>query len=186
MDDKPSNTDLMIYTIGHSNHPLEIFLNLLSRYQIEVMADVRSSPYSSAYISHFNKETIAHSIRTKGIKYLFLGDMVGGQPRDEEFYDGDGYVLYGRLAESTEFQNGIARIISGIERYRVALLCAEEDPTKCHRRLLIGRVLREDGVNVLHIRGDGRVQTEEEVALEEEFRRTKGQTSLFDMKESDV
>lgn len=175
---------MTIWTIGHSNHPLERFLDLLARHHIAVLVDVRSSPYSR-YASHFNQETIRGQLQARSVKYLFLGDLLGGRAEDQAFYDAEGRVLYGRLAESETFQQGIERLVDGVAAYRVALMCGEEDPTDCHRRLLIGRVLCSRGVDVRHIRGDGRVQSEEEVAAEETFQKTKGQMTLFDMEETE-
>ena len=172
------------FTVGHSNHSLEAFLDLLERHGIEVVVDVRSSPYCR-YATHFNKETLEHELRARRFRYLFLGDVIGGRPDGDEFYDADGRVLYGRLAESGQFKRGIERLRDGIRTYRVALTCGEEDPAGCHRRLLIGRVLDGEGIRVLHIRGDGRLQSEEELAGEEEFRKTKGQKTLFEMEEPD-
>ena len=172
------------YTVGHSNHSLEAFLDLLKRHEIEVVVDVRSSPYCR-YATHFNKETLQEELRARRFRYLFLGDVIGGRPDGDAFYDADGRVLYDRLAESDRFKRGIERLRDGIETYRVALMCGEEDPAGCHRRLLIGRVLDGEGIGVLHIRGDGRLQSEEELADEEEFRKTKGQKTLFDMEEPD-
>jgi uncharacterized protein (DUF488 family) len=168
-----------VFTIGHSNHPLDTVLGLLARHRIDVVVDVRSSPYAG-YATHFNREALQHSLAKHGTEYAFLGDAIGGLPASEEFYDESGHVLYDRLARSTGFQDGMKRLIKGAESYRVALLCSEEDPTNCHRRLLIGRVLREQEVRVLHIRGDGAIQTEQEVAQEEEYRRTQGQMEFFD------
>ena len=62
----------------------------------------------------------------------------------------------------------------------MALLCAEENPSVCHRRLLIARVLAERGVPVSHIRGDGRVETEEQKAAEDAAAREDAQLSLFE------
>src|ERR1019366_4562738 len=84
----------------------------------------------------------------------------------EELYDPEGHVLYDRVAETRQFQEGLTRLENGIREYQVAMLCAEENPAACHRRLLIGRVLQDHGIRVDHIRGDGRVQTEEKVAAE--------------------
>ena len=64
-------------------------------------------------------------------------------------------------------------------RFRVALLCGEEDPAHCHRRLLVGRVLAERGHELLHIRGDGRVQSEAEVAAESGKPLVNEQPALF-------
>jgi len=173
-----------IWTVGHSNHDIETFLDLLSRHRIEVLADVRSSPYSG-YASHFNKETIAGPLQEQGIQYLFLGDLIGGRAEGDEFYDERGHVRYGKIAQSEKFRQGIRRLTDGAARYRVALMCGEEDPADCHRRLLIGRVLRERGVRVMHIRGDGRIESEEDLAAEIEFQKTKGQMTLFDIEEPD-
>ena len=172
------------YTLGHSNHSLEAFLDLLERYDVEVVVDVRSSPYCR-YATHFNKEILQHELRARRFRYLFLGDVIGGRPAGDEFYDAEGRVLYDRLAESSQFKRGIERLRDGIQTYCVALMCGEEDPAGCHRRLLIGRVLGGEGTNVLHIRGDGRLQSEAELAREEEFRKTKGQKTLFDMEQPD-
>ena len=184
MEDGASKAEMNIWTIGHSNHSLEDFLGLLLQHRIAVLVDVRSSPYSR-YAAHFNKEAIRPSLQDRGIKYLFLGDLLGGRAEGEQFYDQQGHVLYARLAESPDFQRGIDRLLRGVVTHRLALMCGEEDPTDCHRRLLIGRVLGRRGVDVRHVRGDGRVQSEAEVAAEEKFQKTKGQLTLFDMEEAD-
>ena len=118
------------WTIGHSNHPIDVFLDLLAQRQIAVLVDVRSSPYSG-YASHFNKEAIEHPLRQRDIKYLFLGDLLGGRAEGEQFYDAAGHVLYAEVARSSKFQQGIERLLDGIAKYRVALMCGEEDPAEC-------------------------------------------------------
>jgi len=184
MADATPEQQEVLWTIGHSNHPLDDFLDLLVQHQINVLVDVRSSPYSR-YASHFNKKAIEGPLQGRAIRYLFLGDVLGGRAQGEQFYDDQGHVLYGRLAESPQFQEGIERLLRGVATHRVALMCGEEDPTDCHRRRLIGRVLGQRGVDVLHIRGDGRVQREAQLAAEEKFRKTKGQLTLFDVEEAD-
>jgi uncharacterized protein (DUF488 family) len=171
-----------VWTIGHSNHPLEQFLALLTGHGVQVLVDVRSSPYSR-YATQFNREAIHPALQERSIQYLYLGDLLGGRVEDQRLYDDEGRVLYGRVAQSPGFCEGIERLISGIGRFRVAILCGEEDPTGCHRRLLVGRVLQDRGVRIEHIRGDGRIQTESQLAAEEQFRKTKGQRSLFETEE---
>lgn len=173
-----------VYTIGHSNHEPEAFLALVRLHAVELVADVRSSPYSG-YAKHFNKESLEGYLKAAGVGYLFLGASIGGRPDGDEFYDAEGYVLYGRVARSERFQQGLARLLAEARTRRVALLCGEEDPTGCHRRLLVGRVLAERGVRVVHVRGDGRLQGEEELAAAERFEKTKGQLSLFDVEDPD-
>ncbi len=183
MTDAAARPNDILWTIGHSNHPLETFLDLLRRHAIEVLVDVRSSPYSG-YCPHFNLEQIKPAVKAAAMQYLFLGDSVGGRAEGDEFYDADGRVLYDKVAATDAFQRGIERLFKGLRSYRIAILCGEEDPANCHRRLLIGRVLGERGVTVMHIRGDGRVQSEAELAAEEKFRKTKGQLSLFETEDT--
>jgi uncharacterized protein (DUF488 family) len=183
MTDAAARPSDVLWTIGHSNHPLETFLDLLRRHAIEVLVDVRSSPYSG-YCPHFNLEQLKPAVKAAGMQYLYLGDAIGGRAEGAEFYDEEGRALYNKVAETEKFQNGIERLIKGLRAYRIAILCGEEDPTNCHRRLLIGRVLGERGVELIHIRGDGRVQSEAEIAAEEKFQKTKGQLSLFETEDT--
>ena len=146
-----------LFTVGHSNHSMDEFIALLKQHEIQVLADVRSSPYS-AYVTHFAREELEASLKQTGIKYLFLGKELGGRPDGSEFYDADGHVLYWRLSESPAFLDGIQRLELGIRRYRVAIMCSEENPAVCHRHLLVGRVIARRGVTISHIRGDGDLQ----------------------------
>jgi uncharacterized protein (DUF488 family) len=142
----------------------------LKEHEIEVLVDTRSQPYSG-HAPHFNARTIEAALSGDGISYLFLGGELGGRPEDEAFYDAQGRVDYARVERSQPFLDGIHRLEMEIQNRRVALLCSEEDPTGCHRRLLVGWALEERGIMVLHIRGDGGVQVEGETA--------SGQPTLF-------
>jgi uncharacterized protein (DUF488 family) len=154
-----------VLTIGHSNHTLEHFLALVKVHGVQVVVDARSQPYSK-YATQFDHESLKLALQAAGIKYLYLGRELGGRPDGAEFYDGEGHVLYDRVAVTSLFQDGLSRLERGIREYKVAMLCAEENPAACHRRLLVGRVLRDRGIQVEHIRGDGRIQTEDDVATE--------------------
>jgi uncharacterized protein (DUF488 family) len=168
--------DLRVFTIGHSNHPIEVFLSLLRLHAIAVVADVRSHPYCR-YSTQFCKEDLQRALESQGVRYRFMGDTLGGQPGDEDFYDDTGRVYYDRLADSPGFKSGIAELLGEIGSANVVLLCGEEDPRACHRRNLIARVLSEkEGVTVVHLRGDGRAQSEEDVRAEE----TGGQLDLLE------
>ncbi|HEY6752105.1 MAG TPA: DUF488 domain-containing protein [Rubrobacteraceae bacterium] len=152
-----------VFTIGHSNHSAKKFVGLLEGHRVEVLVDTRSRPYSR-HAPHFNIEDLKATLSAYGIGYLFLGLELGGRPAGEEFYDTQGRVDYMRVERSRAFLDGIYKLEREILNRRVALLCSEEDPAGCHRRLLVGRVLSERGVVVRHIRGDGDVQTEGEAA----------------------
>jgi uncharacterized protein (DUF488 family) len=104
-----------------------------------------------------------------------MGDLLGGRPEARECYGADGKVDYDRVEAQEFYQRGIERLLDGIARFRVCLLCAEEDPSRCHRRLLITRTLVRRGVDVRHIRGTGVVESEAEI----ETRSRRGQLSLL-------
>ena len=166
-----------LFTIGHSNQTLDDFLDLLQRQGIEVVADVRTVPWSR-YVPHFNAKPLAAALARRRVHYLSLGRELGGRPESDEFYDEQGHVRYSRLAASPAFQEGIDRVLSGAASHRIALLCSEENPSRCHRHLLIGRVLRDRGVEVSHIRGDGQLETEADLAAREA--RDGPQPTLFE------
>lgn len=151
-----------IFSIGHSNGSVEDFLDLLGQHGIEVLVDVRSHPYSK-FATQFDGPALKTAVVQSGRKYLYLGRELGGRPADRSLYDETGRVKYGEVAATPLFQAGIARLLKGLEKYRVAFMCTEEDPTGCHRHLLVSRVLAGHGIMVGHIRGDGRVQGETEL-----------------------
>lgn len=152
-----------IYTIGHSAHPGDALAALLRQFEIVVLVDTRSSPYSR-FAPQFDREALRRLLQNAGIQYLFMGDELGGRPAGEMYYDGSGRVLYGKRTSAEDFLRGIERLERGMAQFRVALLCSEEDPAHCHRRLLVGRVLVERGHELVHIRGDGRCESEATVA----------------------
>lgn len=152
----------VLYTIGHSNHDQEHFCTLLLRHGIEVLADVRSQPYSR-HTPQFNSEELKAALATHGIRYVYLGDQLGGRPRDPEHYDEEGRALYHRMARSEPFLQGIDRLSGGAQQYRVAIMCSEEDPAVCHRFLLVSRVMTDQGADVQHIRGDGSLHSHDQV-----------------------
>ena len=169
-----------LFTVGHSNHRLEVFVELLKRHGIQVLVDTRSYPYSR-HVPHFNREELSRRLKEEGINYLYLGRELGGRPDEEEFYDEEGHVLYYRLAESPIFLVGIERLEKGIRKYRVAIMCSEENPSICHRHLLVGRVMAQRGTKIHHIRGGGAVQADADLPAP-----TNEQRSLFDLPEENT
>jgi uncharacterized protein (DUF488 family) len=173
-----------VYTIGHSVHAWEAFAALLKEHRIDVVVDVRSAPYSR-FAPQFDHEILQRKLAEGGVKHLFLGTELGGRPSGKQYYDSQGHVLYGRMTMDREFQAGIERLERGILNYRVALLCGEEDPAHCHRRLLVGRVLAERGHELLHIRADGRLQSEAQLTAESGKNLVQEQPALFAELEED-
>jgi uncharacterized protein (DUF488 family) len=155
-----------LFTIGHSNMALGDFLSLLRQHGVEAVADVRTVP-RSRHVPHFDAGPLREALAGCDVSYLPFGRELGGRPEGTGFYDAQGHVLYGRLAASPAFQQGAGRVLASAPTRRIALLCSEEDPARCHRHLLIGRVLRNRGVAVAHIRRDGRIETESDLAARE-------------------
>jgi uncharacterized protein (DUF488 family) len=154
---------MQIYTIGHSNHTQEQFLNLLTDARIEVLVDVRSNP-NSRWATFANGDNLKGILESVQIQYIYLGDALGGRPSNSDSYDNQtGKVDYLAIREKEYFRHGIRSLLDELKRYRVCIMCAEEDPTACHRNLLVAEDLRQAGVKVFHIRGDGRIQTDEEL-----------------------
>jgi uncharacterized protein (DUF488 family) len=143
-----------LLTIGHSNHPIEHFLALLARHRVEVVADVRSRPYSR-FVPQYRKPTLAGLLAGAGIDYLFLGEGLGGKPRRGEVAAAQDYAA--RIHEPA-FRDGIAQLLAAVQEARVALLCRERDPLECHRLHLICRHLAPERLDIRHILPDGRAE----------------------------
>ncbi len=148
----------MIYTIGHSNHPAERFIERLRQHDVGAVADVRSLPFSR-FNPQFNRERLALALRGAGIHYVFLGQELGARTRDPSLLDEEGRVSYAKLARSEPFRRGLERVMTGMHEHRIALMCAERDPLQCHRTLLISPELERAGVPVTHILPDGELET---------------------------
>ena len=142
-----------LYTIGHSNRSWEAFLALLQKHAIGVVADVRSRPRSR--FPWFNGRPMAAALEATGIGYLWLGERLGGRPADPALSAPDGAPDYGRIAAQPSYREGIAELLALLEGGpRVAVLCSEGDPARCHREHLIAYTLRGMGVEVVHIPQD--------------------------------
>ncbi len=137
-----------IYTIGHGNRSLEDFIELLQRYDITYVIDVRSQPYSR-YTPHFSHSALEASLKEQHIRYVFMGDTLGGRPSDESCYHND-KPQYDIIRTKPFYLQGIARLrIVWEKQLRVALLCSEAKPQECHRSKLIGNTLIEQADSCL-------------------------------------
>lgn len=150
-----------LFTIGHSNQTLEQFLDLLTGAGVAAIADVRSQPMSR-FAPQFNKDALSLALKARGISYLYLGRELGGRPKDAAL-TADGKPDYAERARAPAFLTGIAECLRASAERPTALMCAERDPAHCHRFHLIARHLTAQGVEVAHILGDGRLETQAEV-----------------------
>ncbi|MFO0844848.1 MAG: DUF488 domain-containing protein [Gemmataceae bacterium] len=169
-----------LFTVGHSNHEPEAFLALLRRHGVTAVADVRSSPYSRR-MPHFSRGSLEATLGHHGIAYVFLGQELGGRPTDEALYHPDGWADYERVRSTAGFARGVERVLGGLQRYTVALMCGEEDPIDCHRGLMVTPALKGVGLPPRHIRRDRLESTEE---FEQRVQDAAGVGALFGMDEA--
>jgi uncharacterized protein (DUF488 family) len=163
-----------LFTIGYGARTLAEFMALLKANHIEYLIDVRTAPYSK-FKPEFSKDLLQYHVERIGIHYLFMGDALGGQPKDPACHT-DGKVDYDKVRAQPWFQKGIERLRKAFEQpHRVALMCSEGRPEQCHRSKLIGEALTAAGIPVCHIDEDGGLLTQAQVIN----RLTKGQMDLF-------
>ncbi|MDE2687132.1 MAG: DUF488 domain-containing protein [Chloroflexota bacterium] len=156
---------MQIYTIGHSTHKWETFAKLLNGSGIELLVDVRANP-SSRFAPFANKNTLPALLERIGVDYEFMGGMLGGR---RSYTAKDRQEFYSKMRGLDEFQDEIGRLVSMASRRKTVVLCSEEDPKDCHRLLLLGPSLEQNGCEVLHIRGDGRVQSTEQIGAGKKY-----------------
>ncbi len=165
-----------IITIGYGNRSLQELIQLLCRESIQYLVDVRTSP-RSRFKPDFSAEPLDAALRTAGIRYVFMGDTLGGRPPDAECYQ-EGHVVYSIVREKPFFKAGIERLLTAVKQdLRVCLLCSEGRPSDCHRSKLIGAALDAIGVPVNHLAQDGNWVSQAEVmaSLESQQRDLFGQ-----------
>lgn len=153
-----------VYTIGHSTMPYAKFVELLRGAGITAVADVRSAPYSRQF-PHFNREELREELRLDNIAYSFLGGELGGRPKDKSMFS-HGVADYEKMASTESFEKGLARVLDGAKKFRVAMMCSEHNPLDCHRCLLVGRALHERGIEVKHVLSNGKIVNQGDIERE--------------------
>jgi uncharacterized protein (DUF488 family) len=159
----------MIKTIGHSNHPIERFVDLLKRGDVRLLVDVRSMPYSRRF-PQFGRERLAKTLDEAGIDYVWEGEALGGMPGQ-----GGGY---NELAGRPAFKLALDRVIERGRNTTLCLMCAEKEPLHCHRTVLVSRRLVERGEAIAHLLADG--TTKPHVDVEEALLAKQSGADLFD------
>lgn len=144
---------VVIYTIGHSDHTTETFLDLLRRHAVTLIVDVRSQPYSR-WTPQFNRETLERDLQNESIGYRFMGDTLGGRPSGPGLYS-NGKPDYERMEQVPAYQSAVDRLLDLGQAERVGVMCSEGDHRQCHRHLLITQALLKRGARVIHIQPNG-------------------------------
>lgn len=146
-----------LFTIGCSIHTPENFLSLLKSNNINVVADVRSVPFSK-HTPQFNQDILKDFLAEKKIQYIHFGDEFGARRKEKEVYI-DGKVNFKKVVKLPIFLRGVERIEKGMQKnYNITLLCTEKNPLDCHRFLLVSKALNDLlNINISHILFDGNV-----------------------------
>lgn len=171
-----------IYTIGHSNHSADFFLELLQSQQINCVVDVRSTP-ASKYNPQFNQTPLKNFLKLHQIQYLHFGDEFGARQEEEKLLDEEGIVQFEWFRKTKVFQAGVERVDIGMSKgYKIALMCSEANPLECHRFSMIAVYLQEIGISVWHILKDKSLvsHTDLEKELIKKFEKKLPQPSLFE------
>lgn len=147
--------DIKLFTIGHSNHTLAEFLDLLRQNKIEAIADIRRFPGSRAY-PHFNQDKLLEELEANGIAYKWIEELGGrrAKPKDQVSPNSglrnESFRNYADYMQSEEFRRGINKLSTITQSKRTAIMCAESVFWRCHRRLVSDYVVANGGT-VEHI-----------------------------------
>jgi len=167
-----------IYSIGHGNKSINVFVNELKSFNIKFLLDVRSKPYSK-WNPHFNKDQIEKELEKHNIRYVFVSNLLGGLPEDRSFYDINGKVVYDRIKEKDFFKEGLQRLITANTKgILIAIMCSESNPLQCHRSKLIGaELLAKNKISINHIIAENKIKSQEIVMGE--ITKGNGSVDLF-------
>lgn len=174
--------DEIIFTIGHSTHDIEYFVDLLKNYGVNCLIDVRSSPFSRI-APQFNKPVLSSTLKNNNILYAHFEKEFGARHTRPSLLDEDGKVDFGKVRETNAFKQGVQRLKDGLDLgYKIALMCSEADPFDCHRFSMISYQLVKEGMVVNHILQNGDVveNSELEDQLLKKYYKKLPQSTLFE------
>ena len=138
-----------IYTIGYSGFSIEDFVKKIKNNNINCVIDVRSSPFSK-YFPQYNKEFVKKYLNNNNILYMNFLEF-GARQTDPKFFNPKGYLDFEKYTQSLSFLHGTERVVNGIAKgYNIALMCAEKEPSHCHRTIMISRWFSKNDFNIIH------------------------------------
>mgnify|MGYP003577340070 CR=1 FL=1 len=153
MSKKEAVSEVVLYTIGHSNREIAEFIDLLKNNEIEVLIDVRKLPGSAKY-PHFNQEALSSSLSSVNIQYIHLKELGGRRKQNKDskntIWKNSSFQAYADYMETAEFLGGIESLLGYAKKKRTAIMCSEAVWWRCHRAL-IADYLKSIGVEVYHI-----------------------------------
>lgn len=152
-----------IYAIGHSNYPLDKFLDMINKYDINCIVDIRETPYSK-YNVQYNKEDFNRTLKKLGYTYIYMGVEFGAKRLSNLSYNKEGYADFEKVAKEEIFLQGIDRLKKGCSiGYKIVLMGAMQEPIRCHRSILVGKELKKYGFNVKYIMHEGHIAYQEDI-----------------------
>jgi uncharacterized protein (DUF488 family) len=166
-----------MYTIGYGNRDPENFIFLLKKFSIKYLVDIRTKPYSK-FAPQFNQHELKILLESQGVTYVFMGDLIGGIPRDPSCYNIEGKVDYGILKTKDFFLQGIRRLKTAHDKgISIVLMCSESKPSECHRSKLIGQLLKKENIMLTHIDEKGNLK--DQITVMNELNNGFPETDLF-------
>lgn len=169
--------DTTIYSIGHGNKNIEEFVAELKSFSIQYLLDIRSKPFSK-WSPQYNQNELKSDLEKNNIKYVFLGNTLGGLPDDRSCYNSDGKVVYELIKDKEFFKQSLQRLITANEKnINIAIMCSESKPEECHRSKLIGEELLKKNISIKHIISKEVIKTQE--AVINELTKGKGTMDIF-------
>ena len=168
-----------LYTVGHSTFPREHLTDLLKKYEIDYLLDVRSTPFSK-YTPQYNSDDLKRYLFNENINYAPMGKYFGARQENSAYYP-EGFLDFELFRESSVFIQGVENVIKGLESHNIALMCTEKNPIDCHRAIMVARGFELQGVDVMHILHDFTTITQERLNQEllDQYFPDRGQISLF-------
>ena len=148
----------LIYSIGHSTRSGTEFIDILCAHQIAILADIRTIP-GSRRNPQFNREELSEALQRAGIQYIHLPRLGGlrksiGARSPNQAWRNASFRGYADYMQTDEFEEGLGELLKLASRGRLAMMCAEAVPWRCHRQLIADALVAR-GVEVRHITGAG-------------------------------
>jgi uncharacterized protein (DUF488 family) len=138
----------IVLTIGHSTRPLDEFIALLKAHSVTLVVDVRTIP-RSRHNPQFNKESLPDSLKKAGLGYVHMSGLGGLRHAKPDSlnagWQNASFRGYADYMQTPEFEEQIEQLIQLTKEHRIALMCAEAVPWRCHRSL-IGDALTVRGI----------------------------------------
>lgn len=169
-----------IYTIGYSSFKIDEFIKVLKKYKITSLIDVRSNPNSKFY-EDYNQNNLEKVLKLHRIIYRNYKDEFGARQEEKKYYK-NGYLDFDEYTKSKSFLDGIKKVEEGMKmNYVFVLMCAEKDPSTCHRNIMVAKKFHEMGYNIKNILAGGSIETQKSIEqkLVDQYFPNRNQLSLF-------